>query len=66
VNTKYKVDRFVCPFCGSDDTYPDNGRDDTDDYGYAFDNALVYHYRYCDECKTSYKIVYRPHKAVRV
>ena len=66
MNNEYKKNRYVCPFCGSDDTDPDNDGRDTDDYGFAFDDALVYHYRHCCECGTSYKLIYRPTRVVRL
>ena len=65
MNKKYRSDRYVCPFCGEDDTYP-NQNENTDQYGYAFDDAFVYHYRWCGSCRTSYRITYRPCKAERV
>lgn len=65
MNKKYRTNRYVCPFCGADDTDP-NPNLYTDRYGYEFDDAFVYHFRHCNECGTSYRITYRPCKAERM
>lgn len=65
MNNEYKKNLYVCPFCGSEETYPNTNKD-TDQYGYAYDHALIYHYRYCCDCRTRYKLVYRPTRAIRL
>ena len=57
MNTEYKHDRYICPFCYNEYTEP-YANDDTDDYGYEFDDGNVYHYRYCCECGVAYRITY--------
>ena len=65
MNKKYRTSRYVCPFCGSDNTFATTNNK-TDEYGYSFDAAFVYHYRWCGDCRTTYRITYKPCKAERI